>query len=166
MNPCPCGWLGDDSGRCRCTPDRVARYRARVSGPLVDRIDLWLEVPALPAGELRAAAVRPEASGVVGARVARASERQRQRQGCANARLPPGALDAHCSMGAPAEDMLHQAMRRLALSARSFDRVRRVARTIADLAGAGTIDATHLAEAIGYRRLDAVAAGARHATAV
>jgi len=177
MNPCPCGWLGHASGRCHCTPDRVTRYRYRVSGPLLDRIDLAIEVPAvLPealalnssslrkarAQEFEVAVAEPEirahetgeSSASVRVRVERARERQNDRQGKANARLLPAEVAAHCVPEARAEELLAHAMARLALSARAYHRVLKVARTIADLADDRRINATHVAEAIGYRRAD------------
>jgi magnesium chelatase family protein len=158
MNPCPCGWLGDESGRCRCTPERIARYRSRVSGPLIDRIDLWLEVPALPPDALAGAAplATVDSSETLRARATAASALQQRRQGKPNARLQPGETARFCVAEPPAEELLVRAMRKLALSARSYHRVLKVARTIADLADAGRISAAHMAEAIGYRRLDAV----------
>ncbi|MFO1315323.1 MAG: YifB family Mg chelatase-like AAA ATPase [Burkholderiales bacterium] len=159
MNPCPCGYLGDVSGRCRCTPDRVARYRTRVSGPLLDRIDLRLEVPQLPTGELaggaEAAAAMGADSAAVRARVVAACGRQRVRQGTANARLAPADVARHCAPDAQGEALLAKAAARLALSARGYHRVLKVARTIADLAGADAIAPRHLAEAIGYRQVPA-----------
>jgi len=178
MNPCPCGWLGHASGRCHCTPDRIARYRSRVSGPLLDRIDLAIDVPAVPpeslalnAGMSRrsrsegsdVAVAEPEirtreaveSSSMVRVRVERARGRQRDRQGKSNARLLPAEVAAHCVPEADAEDLLARAMTRLALSARAYHRVLKVARTIADLAGCERINTIHVAEAIGYRRMDA-----------
>jgi len=159
MNPCPCGWLGHESGRCHCTPDRIARYRGRVSGPLLDRIDLAIEVPAVPLNALGAAAPgarRPdgETSAAVRADVARARDRQLARQGKPNARLGPREVERHCAADAAGAALLAQAMTRLSLSARAYHRVLKVARTIADHAGAEQIAAPHIAEAIGYRRMD------------
>ena len=165
MNPCPCGWLGHPSGRCHCTPDRVARYRWRVSGPLLDRIDLAIGVPAVAPESLAlnasastvdefAPAAR-ESSATVRARVERARHRQRDRQGKDNARLLPAEIALHCVPEPAAEVLLARAMTRLALSARAYHRVLKVARTIADLAACGRINAAHVAEAIGYRRMDA-----------
>ena len=160
MNPCPCGWLGHDSGRCHCTPDQVTRYRARISGPLLDRIDLGIEVPAVPpdafATRLAAgAALAPsETSSVVRARTIAAWRRQHERQHCPNARLGPRQVDVHCVPNDEAMALLAQAMARLCLSARAFHRVLKVARTIADLAADETIAAPHVAEAIGYRRFE------------
>ena len=154
MNPCPCGYLGDVTGRCRCTPDRVARYRARVSGPLLDRIDLKLEVPPLATEELAGTvAIHGEASDAVRARVVAARARQRARQGRTNARLLPAEIARHCAPDAGGEALLAKATARLALSARGYHRVLKVARTIADLAGAHAISPRHVAEAIAYRGL-------------
>ncbi|MBL8385575.1 MAG: YifB family Mg chelatase-like AAA ATPase [Burkholderiales bacterium] len=151
MNPCPCGYLGHASGRCRCTPDQVQRYRARISGPLLDRIDLHADVPALSEEELLAAAPA-EPSASVRERVAAASERQGARQGKSNARLAVGEIDTHCRPAADAAQLLRQAITRLSLSPRAYHRILKVARTIADLAGADAISAAHAAEAIQYRR--------------
>jgi magnesium chelatase family protein len=149
MNPCPCGQLG--GAACRCTPDVVARYQGRLSGPLLDRIDLQVEVPAIPAATL-AAAPDGEASAAVAARVAAARTRARERQGDVNAMLVGAALERHAAPDAEARRFLHSAAARLGWSARSFDRVLRTARTIADLAGAAGIATAHVAEAIQYRR--------------
>lgn len=154
MNPCPCGHCGDRSGRCRCTPERIARYRGRISGPLADRIDIKLEVPAPREAELVAPAAS-EPSSMVAARVARAREVQTLRQGKANTLLGSREIDRHCATGREAGELLRHALARLLLSARAYHRVLRVARSIADLAGAAAIDAEHVAEAIQYRRLDA-----------
>lgn len=150
MNPCPCGWLG--SGRaCRCTPDQVARYQGRISGPLLDRIDLQVEVPALPAAELLAApAGEPTAS--VQARCAAARERALRRQGRANEALQGGELDRHAAPDGSAAEFLRLAAARLEWSARATHRVLKVARTIADLAGAARVEVVHVAEAVQYRR--------------
>jgi magnesium chelatase family protein len=156
MNPCPCGYLGDSSGRCRCTPDRVRQYRAKISGPLLDRIDLQIFVPRIEQRVLAAAGAPPaaEASAPVRARVTACRERQRARQGKANARLAPRELDRHCPLEPPARALLETALQRLSLSARAFHRVLKVARTIADLAHADTLGAAHVAEAVRYRELD------------
>jgi magnesium chelatase family protein len=155
MNPCPCGWRGDASGRCACTPDQVARYRGRLSGPLLDRIDLVIDVPAPPAEALALSANAPAPeSAQVRERVAEARERQRARQVAPNARLDAPGVARHCVPSESAQRLLAQAQRRLALSARGYHRVAKVARTIADLAGSEAIDAAHVAEAIGYRRFD------------
>ncbi len=151
MNPCPCGYLGHHNNKCRCTPDQVARYRARISGPLLDRIDLHVEVPALREDELTAAATG-ESSAAVRARVAAARERQLARQYKTNAELGSREVDAYCMPDAAGTELLRQAMCRLNLSARAYHRVLKVARSIADLAGSETILRVHIAEAIQYRR--------------
>ena len=155
MNPCPCGHAGDPSGRCRCTPDQIVRYRHRVSGPLWDRIDLQLEVPRVPLAELNAAAAAGEPSASVRARVVAARERQLARAGKANVALGNREVERDCALGAAERGLLERAVDRLGLSARAYHRILRVARSIADLAAAPRIDASHLAEAIQYRRLQA-----------
>ena len=160
MNPCPCGWLGHESGRCHCTPDRIARYRGRVSGPLLDRIDLGIEVPAVAPDALTAPHGHRDGSesvltsADVRAQTTRARARQLERQGKANARLLPREVDAHCRPDGAGGALLAQAMARLSLSARAYHRILKVARTIADLAESTTICAPHVAEAVGYRRFD------------
>jgi magnesium chelatase family protein len=154
MNPCPCGHCGDRSGRCRCTPERIARYRGRISGPLADRIDIKLEVPAPRESELLAP-VAGEASGIMRARVQQARELQLSRQGKTNALLGTREIDRHCATDRDGDQLLRHALARLLLSARAYHRVLRVARSIADLAGKSAIAAEHIAEAIQYRRLDA-----------
>ncbi|HJV24321.1 MAG TPA: YifB family Mg chelatase-like AAA ATPase [Aromatoleum sp.] len=155
MNPCPCGHAGNPRGQCRCTPDQVARYRGRLSGPLLDRMDITIEVPLLDHAEL-VAQPAGEASGTVRERVGRAWAIQRERQGVPNSQLPAGRVDALCAPDSAGQGLLDQAVRRLNLSARGYHRILKVARTIADLAGAERVGTTHLAEAIQYRRgLDA-----------
>ena len=157
MNPCPCGWLGDASGRCRCTPDQVTRYRGRVSGPLLDRIDLMLEVPVAfrrTSWRRRRRKARGPDSASVRARVVAARERQRARQGRPNARLAAGELGVHCVTDAEGTALLARAMAKLAFSARAYHRVLKVARTIADLAGVDAIAPRHVAEALGYRQVE------------
>ncbi len=153
MNPCPCGYLGHYHGRCRCTPDQVARYRSRISGPLLDRIDLQIEVPALAQEDLMRSA-DGEPSAVVRVRVTAARERAMARQQKPNARLGSREIDAHCARDDKGETLLKQAIARLGLSARAYHRILRVARTIADLEAAGTVMSGHVAEALQYRRLD------------
>jgi magnesium chelatase family protein len=155
MNPCPCGHLGDSRGRCRCTADQIQRYRARISGPLLDRLDLHVEVPRLPATCLTAEIdATAEPSTVVAERVAAARERQLARQQCSNARLGPTAVRAHCRLDAAGQQILEAAVTRFGLSARSFHRILKLARTIADLAGTGPILTAHLGEALALRCLD------------
>lgn len=151
--PCPCGYLGDASGRCRCSPEQVARYRARISGPLLDRIDLKVEAPAPRDAEMIVPAAA-EGSASIRARVVAARERQVARQGKPNALLGVREIERHCALDSKAAKLLRQAIARLSLSARAYHRVLRVARSVADLAGAGTIAGEHVAEAIQYRRLD------------
>jgi magnesium chelatase family protein len=155
MNPCACGFLGHYSGRCRCTPDQVLRYRRKVSGPLLDRIDIQIEVPDVPSEDL-ARANYGEGSDAIRARVQQAREQMTARQGRENARLTPREIDEHCSPGEKGAALLKQAIGRLGLSARGYHRVLKVARTIADLAGAERMTDAHVAEAIQYRRFDRV----------
>jgi len=153
MNPCPCGYLGHYHGRCRCTPDQVARYLSRISGPLLDRIDLQIEVPALAQEDLMRSA-DGESSAVVRVRVTAARERAMARQQKPNARLGSREIDEHCARDDKGETLLRQAIARLGLSARAYHRILRVARTIADLEAAETVMSGHVAEAVQYRRLD------------
>ena len=158
MTPCPCGHLGDLRGRCRCPPERVAAYRGRVSGPLLDRIDLHVEVRRVALEEISANASRPEGSDVVARRIAAARKLQRSRQAMSNARLASEQLDEFCQAESDALDLLGRAMRQLGLSARGYHRVLRVARTIADLAASPAVARSHVAEAITLRQLDRRAA--------
>jgi magnesium chelatase family protein len=151
MNPCPCGYLGHYNGKCRCTPDQVARYRGKLSGPLLDRIDIHIEVPAVPQDELLAQG-GAEPSAAVRNRASAARERQLARQGRSNAELGTKEVERHCRTDRAGETLLKQAISCLGLSARAYHRVLKLARTIADLAGVDAIAATHVAEAVGYRR--------------
>ncbi|HUR60582.1 MAG TPA: YifB family Mg chelatase-like AAA ATPase [Opitutaceae bacterium] len=157
MNPCPCGYLGDGKHECRCTPTQIQRYRARISGPLLDRIDLHIEAPALSIAELRVANAG-ETSAAVRARVQASRNRQLTRFAgtkiTANARMTHAQIRKHCAIDSTLGDLLQQAMEQLHLSARAYDRILKVARTIADLAGEPPIAAPHLLEAIQYRSLD------------
>jgi len=155
MNPCPCGYHGHPSGRCRCTPDQVARYRSRISGPLLDRIDMHVEVPSVPLDVLHAEQDSGvEYSATVRERVAQARTRQLERAGVANCRLGNRDVDRHCRVDQAGRTLLEQAADKLGLSARAYHRILKVARTIADLAGSEAIATSHLSEAISYRRLD------------
>ncbi len=154
MNPCPCGFAGDRSGRCHCSAEQIARYRSRISGPLLDRIDLQLDVPRLAASELRQDAPRGEASAVVRERVTAARTRQLQRANLPNAHLTQAATERFCGLSPNDQSLLERAIDRLNLSARAAQRILRVARTIADLANAERIATAHLTEAISHRRID------------
>lgn len=151
MNPCPCGYLGHPQVRCRCSPEAILRYQSRLSGPLLDRIDLQVEVPAIGREELRARGAS-EATSVVAKRVALARTRQLERRGKANAELTPTEVDLDCATDSAAERLLQSAMSQLSWSARTAHRVLKLARTIADLSASADIDSSHMAEAIQYRR--------------
>ena len=153
MNPCPCGYLGHPNGKCRCTPDQVSRYRGKISGPLLDRIDIQIEVPALSENELTKQA-DGESSSVVQARVEIAYQRQLARQGKPNSQLATKEIDRLCKPDEAGENLLKQAISRLSLSARAYHRILKLARTIADLAGKEDITSAYIGEAIQYRRLD------------
>jgi magnesium chelatase family protein len=155
MNPCPCGHLGDVGGQCACTPDQVARYRARISGPLLDRIDLQLFVPRVEREHLVGGAPA-EPSAAVRERVIAARDRQQQRQGKPNARLGVAETDVHVRPAADAVSLLQRAMQTLGLSARGYHRVLKVARTIADLADQERVEVAHVAEALRYRDLQRI----------
>ncbi len=159
MNPCPCGYFNDRTRECHCTPPLIQRYVAKISGPLLDRIDIHIEVPAVQYKELRGAAAI-ENSATIRARVLAARQRQRQRFAAAkerifsNAQLGTRQIRAHCELSADAEKLLERAMVQQGLTARAHDRILKVARTIADLEGAQHLAVPHIAEAIQYRTLD------------
>ena len=151
MNPCKCGWYGQPSGRCRCTESEVKKYLSRLSGPLLDRIDIFVEVAALEFEEL-SQQERSEPSAMVRERVNEARDLQRRRQTApCNARLERDELDRFCALDESCQRLMKGAFERMGLTARSYDRILRVARTIADLEGSGTIQVPHLAEALQYR---------------
>jgi len=160
MNPCPCGYTGDASRECRCTVPQIQRYRSRISGPLLDRIDIHIEAPALRIEELRHAApgesselMRARCEAARALQSTRFQETDRASNRC-NARMSHSQIRKHCAINKEQGDLLQQAMEQLSLSARAYDRILKVARTIADLAGSEQIDTPHLLEAIQYRSLD------------
>ena len=158
MNPCPCGFFGDPTRDCHCTPPQIQRYVSKISGPLLDRIDIHIEVPAVKYKELRGDA-EIESSACVRERVMRARKMQLERYATekklyANAQMPPKLIRKHCGISAAGEKLLETAIQRLGLSARAHDRILKVSRTIADLEGAASIEPKHLSEAIQYRTLD------------
>ncbi len=153
MNPCPCGYLGDTDGRCHCTEDQVRRYRQKISGPLLDRIDIHIEVAKVPK-EIFRQNQNIENSRTVQQRVTEAYQLQLNRSGKANHKLTNKEVDKYCKIDDVGSQLLDTAIGRLGLSARAIHRILKVARTIADLTGAASIDSTHLSEAISYRRLD------------
>jgi magnesium chelatase family protein len=155
MNPCPCGYAGDPAQRCRCTPDQVQRYRSRISGPLLDRIDLCVEVPQVPLADLGSPrSGKDEDSATVRARVLAARRQSLMRAGRPNADISVRELERDCALGPPERRWFEAALERLGLSARAYHRVLRVARTIADLdGGAALLEREHLAEALQYRRV-------------
>ena len=158
LKPCPCGFWNDPTRECRCTPLQIQRYVGRISGPLLDRIDIHVDVPAVRFKELRGEAPQAESSAAIRARVLSARERQRRRFGGAgvfsNAQMSPRLIRRFCPIDDECERMLEGAMARLGLSARAYDRILKVSRTIADLDGGDTIQLHHIAEAINYRTLD------------
>lgn len=154
MNPCPCGWAGDPSGRCGCSAESVARYQAKLSGPLLDRIDLQLAVPRLPPAQLRPDQPPGESTTAVRERVLAARARQLERAGVPNAQLDQASTERDCVLRPKDRRLLERAIDQLQLSARALHRIQRVARTLADLSGTDAIGTDHVAEAIGYRLLD------------
>jgi magnesium chelatase family protein len=165
LNPCPCGYYGDPLHECTCTPYQVQRYIHRLSGPLLDRIDICIEVPRLPYEDI-SSVEKPESSALIRGRVEAAHERQRKRfidgaqngspflAPTCNARISPKEVRSYCKMSKPARDLLKEAFKKFSLSARSHDKILRVSRTIADLDASELINESHLAEAIQYRSLD------------
>jgi magnesium chelatase family protein len=153
MNPCICGYLGHYNGRCHCTPDQVLRYRSKISGPLMDRIDIHIEVPAVPAEDLTRVS-SGDASSAVRARVEQARAKMIARQGKENARLTTREIDSHCAPDGKGAGLLMHAISRLGLSARAYHRILKLARTIADVAGVERVSDAHVAEAIQFRRFD------------
>jgi len=157
MNPCPCGYFNDPSRECTCTPPLIQRYVAKISGPLLDRIDIHIDMPAVKYRELREEA-GGDTSDTIRARVVKARERQLERyQGekiHANAQMSTRQIRKYCALTAECEHLLENAVSRLGLSARAHDRILKVARTIADLDGVESIGNPHISEAIQYRSLD------------
>ncbi|MGQ0810900.1 MAG: YifB family Mg chelatase-like AAA ATPase [Nitrospiraceae bacterium] len=158
MNPCPCGYYGDRSRECLCTPHQIRRYRSRLSGPLLDRLDIHIEVPPVHVRELNQDGPPAESSSTIRSRIigarARQADRYKGESLYTNAQLKPRHLKQYCPLDSSGREILEQAMTRLGLSARAYGRILRVARTIADLAGADEISSSHLAEAIQYRSFD------------
>ena len=157
MNPCPCGYAGDPRGRCHCTAEQVARYRQRISGPLIDRIDMHVELMALPVEHLLGNLPETENSATVALRVAAARQAQIERQGKLNTRLTPPEVTRYCRLQRQSRVLLGTAISRLGLSARACHRVLKLARTCADLAGEPEIRRIDVAEAVQLRALDKLA---------
>ena len=152
MHGCKCGFYGDATRECRCTPGQIQQYLGKISGPLLDRIDIHVEVPAVPYQELRGNG-QAECSDAIRDRVNQARAIQ-QKRGWDNARMPPRMIRKLCVLDDSGERTLEMAVRRMGLSARAHDRILKVARTIADLGAAQTVTAKHVAEAVQYRSLD------------
>jgi magnesium chelatase family protein len=150
MNPCKCGWRGHPSGRCVCPEEAVRRYLSRISGPILDRIDIFASVPPVQYGELTAAR-KGEASASIRRRVDVARERQMKRQGVPNARLAGEQVKEYCPIDAESGEMMKMAFEKFALSARAYNKILKVSRSIADLEGSPQITRAHLAEALQYR---------------
>jgi magnesium chelatase family protein len=158
MHPCPCGYFGDLKRECRCSPVQVQRYRQRISGPLLDRIDLHIEVPAVEYRDISSERAE-EPSTAIRERVGQARERQRTRfrsdkKTTCNARMTTRAIKAHCKLDDESQELIRVAMSELNLSARAYDRILKVSRTVADLAGTESIATEHVSEAIQYRTFD------------
>jgi magnesium chelatase family protein len=159
MNPCPCGFWNDPTRECRCTPLQIQRYVGRISGPLLDRIDIHIDVPAVKFRDLTGdAPPETDDSTTIRERVIGARRKQRERFAgdkiFSNSEMTPRLIRRHCRIGEHSEQMLEQAMTRQGLSARAYDRILKVSRTIADLEGSKDIGSSHVAEAVGYRSLD------------
>jgi len=152
MNPCPCGFYSDSTRECRCTPGIIQRYLGKISGPLLDRIDIHIEVPAVPYKELRGDSVA-ETSERIRERV-QASRGIQQTRGYYNAHMPSRRIRTDCALDATGERTLEMAVRKMSLSARAHDRILKVSRTIADLDQSTSVTAKHIAEAVQYRSLD------------
>jgi len=154
MNPCPCGYLGHEKISCHCTPDQIRRYRQRISGPLLDRIDLQVNVPANTQEVINAKAHSGDSSKSIKQRVIEAQQWQKTRQGCLNAELSSQQLLLHCVLSADNRELMSKAIDRLGLSARAYHRTLKVARTIADLEQATAIESKHLLEALNLRKTE------------
>jgi len=153
-NPCPCGYSGDGTDRCVCSATKIEQYRAKLSGPMLDRIDMHVHLPRMPVSELRKRSNRVEPSAKVRERVANVRQRQIERQTDLNSNLAGLALEEHCCLDDGIHQFLDMACERLQLSARAYHRILRLARTIADMADSERIEQSHIAEAIGFRSLD------------
>ncbi len=152
MNPCPCGFFGDDNRECNCSVMTIQKYRSKVSGPLLDRIDLHVNVPAIPVSELMASRDEPlEKDSEIIQRIAASQDRMIERAGKVNAHLESKEIEAECRLSGASRQLLSTAVDRMGLSARGYFRVLKVARTIADLEELATVTSTHLTEALGYR---------------
>lgn len=154
MNPCPCGYLGDVTGKCRCTAEQVQRYRLRISGPLLDRLDMHVEVPRVAVSALQDTSAQRDTTQQVAARVRTARTVQWQRQGKCNARLSAAEVERWCTADGVAQNLLQRAMQKFSLSARAYHRILKVARSIADLEGIEQLNVAHVSEAIALRKLD------------
>jgi magnesium chelatase family protein len=159
MNPCPCGFFNDPTRECRCSPLQMQRYVGRISGPLLDRIDIHIDVPAVKFRELRGEGLsETDSSTTIRQRVIKARARQHSRLAgekiFSNGAMTPRMIRAHCQIDTHSEKLLENAMRRLGLSARAYDRILKVSRTIADLEGSDASGPNHVSEAVGYRSLD------------
>jgi magnesium chelatase family protein len=153
MNPCPCGYYGDGTAKCHCTADQIDKYKNKISGPLLDRIDMLLTVPALPKKDLLSQEnTDTEPSKIIRKRVLKAYEKQIQRQGKSNDKLSPDEIDKLIKLDKNNKQLLEMAIDKFHLSARGYHRILKVARTIADLDNSDTVNTEHLTEAISYRR--------------